>query len=103
MKARYTPRAVSDLIEIADYIRQFSAVSASKVRDEIQRTIDMLERFLIQDRVRMSIRYERSWFDAIPTLSITSSTLGVMRSWSLRSSTDHGISPSKATDPVPLA
>ena len=45
MKARYTPRAVSDLIEIADYIRQFSTVSASKVRGEIQRTIDMLERF----------------------------------------------------------
>lgn len=45
MKARYTPRAVSDLVGIADYIHQFSAASASKVRDEIQRTIAMLERF----------------------------------------------------------
>ena len=45
MKARYTPRAVADLVEIADYIRQFSPASSRKVRDEIQRAIAMLERF----------------------------------------------------------
>jgi len=45
VKARYTPRAVSDLIEIADYIHKYSSASALKVKDEIQRTIGMLERF----------------------------------------------------------
>ena len=45
MKARFTPRAVSDLREIADYIRQKSPASAAKVRDEIRRTIELLERF----------------------------------------------------------
>ena len=45
MKARYAPRAVSDLRDIADYIRQFSSASAAKVGAEIQRTIGTLERF----------------------------------------------------------
>jgi plasmid stabilization system protein ParE len=45
VKARFTPRAVADLGEIADYIRQKSPASAIKVRDEIRRTIDLLERF----------------------------------------------------------
>ena len=45
MKARFTPRSVADLGEIAAYIRQFSPASAIKVRNEIRRTIGMLERF----------------------------------------------------------
>lgn len=45
MKARYTPRALADLLEIADYIRQFNPAAALKVRDDIRRAIAMLERF----------------------------------------------------------
>ena len=45
MKARYTPRAVADIGEIADYIRQFSPGSAGKVREEILRAIGLLEKF----------------------------------------------------------
>jgi toxin ParE1/3/4 len=45
VKARFTPRARDELIEIADYIRQFSPPSATRVRDEIRRTIALLERF----------------------------------------------------------
>lgn len=45
MKARYSPRALADLGDIADYIRQFSPASAAKVGAEIQRTIGTLERF----------------------------------------------------------
>jgi toxin ParE1/3/4 len=45
VKVRYTPRAVADLIDIADYIHQFSPDAAQRVRHEIQRAIAMLERF----------------------------------------------------------
>ena len=45
MKTYYTPRALADLGEIADYIRQSSPRSSAKVRDEILRTIGTLERF----------------------------------------------------------
>ena len=45
MKARFTPRAVADLGEIADTIRQKTPDTAVKVRDEIRRTIELLERF----------------------------------------------------------
>jgi toxin ParE1/3/4 len=45
VKARYTTRAVADLIAISDYIRRFSPASAQKVRREIQRAIATIERF----------------------------------------------------------
>lgn len=54
MKARYAPRAVTDLGEIADFIRQFNpaviaercfASTPANVRAEIQRMVETLERF----------------------------------------------------------
>jgi plasmid stabilization system protein ParE len=42
MKLRFTPRAVANLVEIADYIHEQSPAAALRVRDAIYRSLQTL-------------------------------------------------------------
>jgi plasmid stabilization system protein ParE len=45
MRIRYTPRAVSDLIEICDFLRERNPVAARAVENRIRASIDTLLQF----------------------------------------------------------
>lgn len=45
MRLRFALRASQDLIEIADYIRERNPAAASKVRDAVLRTVEILVLF----------------------------------------------------------
>lgn len=45
MKLRFTPRAVQDIVEIADYIRQHNPEAAERVRASILDALQTLVRF----------------------------------------------------------
>lgn len=51
MKIRYTPRAVNDIIAIADYLSERSPAGARAVEAAIRRTVELLGEFSGSGRV----------------------------------------------------